>query len=188
MAILGVQMFTLRKYTQAEQDLDECFRRIRDIGYTSIQVSAFGPEVKPETTAEVAAKHGLAIGGTHVPWPRFLNDLDAVIAEHKLWDCRHTAIGMIPPADYLSLAGMQRFQQELEPVAAKLHDNGMTFSYHNHAHEFLHFDGKPWLAHLLDETPPEQLKWNWIPIGSSLAVVIPLSGSIAAVTGCRFCT
>ena len=33
MAILGVQMFTLRKYTQTENDLDAALAKIKDIGY-----------------------------------------------------------------------------------------------------------------------------------------------------------
>jgi len=45
----------------------------------------------------------------------------------------------------------------------------MTFSYHNHAHEFVHFDGKPWLGHLFDESSPEDLKMeldtHWVVAG-----------------------
>ncbi|MFP6806194.1 MAG: sugar phosphate isomerase/epimerase [Pseudomonadales bacterium] len=165
---LGVQMFTLRAYTQNANDLDTCLAKVREIGYQSIQVSAFGP-IAPEEVAFLCQKHDLDIGGTHVSWGRFQNDLDAVIDEHKLWDCKHTAIGMIPPADYMSIEGLQRFLKELEPVSKGLTAADMTFSYHNHNHEFLHFDGKPWLQHLLDQAPAEVLKMeldtHWVVAG-----------------------
>lgn len=167
---LGVQMFTLRKYTQSADDLALALDRIREIGYRSIQVSAFG-DIDADTVARLCRERELDIGGTHVAWDRFRFDTDSVIEEHKLWDCQHAAIGMIPPKTYLSMEGLERFLGELEPVASKLEENGIDFSYHNHAHEFRHFDDKPWLAHLYDTAPPAQLKAeldvHWIMAGGA---------------------
>jgi sugar phosphate isomerase/epimerase len=166
--ILGVQMYTLRKFTQDLASLDDALRRVREIGYRSIQVSGLGA-IAPGQVADCCARYELEIGGTHVAWDRFLNDLDGVIAEHRLWNCRHAAIGMIPPAEYLSLDGLDRFVTELAPVAERLAEHGIDFSYHNHAHEFVHFDGRPWLAHLLERASAEQLKVeldvHWVAAG-----------------------
>ena len=170
MATLGVQMFTLRKYTQNEADLDKALKRLKDIGYRAIQVSAFG-DIPAETTAELCARHGVGICATHVSWDRFQNDLENVINEHQLWQCRHTAIGMIPPDTYLSMAGMEQFLTELKPVVAGLSAANMTFSYHNHAHEFVHFDGKPWLQQLLENSVEDELCFeldtHWIVAGGA---------------------
>ncbi len=167
---LGVQMFTLRKYTQSLDDLKQALQKVRAIGYTSIQVSAFGEIAATDILAACRAE-GIAIGGTHVAWDRFRFDLDRVIEEHLLWECRHAAIGMIAPKTYLSMAGLQRFLDELAPVAEKLGEHGIDFSYHNHAHEFVHFDGKPWLAHLYDTAPDRLLKaeldTHWIVAGGA---------------------
>lgn len=168
MADIGVQMFTLRNYTQTEDDLKRTLEKVSDIGYESIQVSAFG-KIDPERTRALAEEFSLQIGGTHVGWDRFKADLDDVIAEHKLWKCRHTAVGMIPPQDYLSMDGLTRFLDELAPIATGLAEAGISFSYHHHAHEFLHFEGKPWLAHLFEQAPPEQLNieidTHWVVAG-----------------------
>jgi sugar phosphate isomerase/epimerase len=111
----------------------------------------------------------IEIAGTHVAWDRFRYDIDRVIEEHKLWGCRHTAVGSIPARTYLSLAGLETFIEEATPVAEKLADAGIDFSYHNHNHEFLHFDGKPWLAHLYDVAPATVIKaeldTHWIVAG-----------------------
>ena len=166
--MLGVQMYTLRNYTQTEEDLDDALARISKIGYRSIQVSAFGP-ISPQTVADLCARYGLSIGGTHVAWDRFRHDLDSVIAEHKLWGCSHTAVGTIPPKTYLSMEGLHNFVAEATPIAAKLAQHGIDFSYHNHSHEFLHFDGKPWLEHLYESAPDDVIKaeldTHWIVAG-----------------------
>jgi sugar phosphate isomerase/epimerase len=171
---LGVQMFTLRAYTQDVENLDKCLKKVSEIGYRSIQVSAFGA-IEPQAIADLCQQYGLDIGGTHVSWDRFQNDLDSVIAEHKLWQCRHTAVGMIPPADYLSMDGLSRFYEELKPIAETLNAAGMTFSYHNHAHEFLQFSGKTWLKHMLEMIPGSCLKMeldtHWVVAGGGDPVV-----------------
>lgn len=168
MATLGVQMYTLRKFTQTVDDLAMALPRVREIGYRSIQVSAFG-DIPPATVAKLCEENELAIGGTHVAWDRFRHDIDRVIAEHQLWGCKHTAVGSIPAKTYLSLDGLEQFIAEAKPVAEKLAAAGITFSYHNHNHEFLHFEGKPWLAHLYDAVPGNvlgaELDTHWIVAG-----------------------
>lgn len=166
--MLGVQMYTLRKFTQTEEDLKMALERVREIGYRSIQISAFG-DIAPQTVADICRQNELVIGGTHVAWDRFRFDIDNVIAEHKLWDCRHTAVGAIPAKTYLSMEGLEKFIAEATPVAEKLAEHGIDFSYHNHNHEFLQFGGKPWLAHLYDSAPDHivkaELDTHWIVAG-----------------------
>ena len=43
MAEIGVQMFTLRRWTQTIEELREALARVKEIGYDTIQASAFGP-------------------------------------------------------------------------------------------------------------------------------------------------
>lgn len=166
--MLGVQMYTLRKYTQTIDDLKLSLERIRDIGYRSIQISAFG-DLDPETVAGLCRDNELVIGGTHVAWDRLRFDIDKVIAEHQLWGCSHTAVGSIPAKTYLTMQGLHRFIDEATPIAEKLAAHGIDFSYHNHNHEFLQFGGKPWLAHLYDTAPGDiikaELDTHWILAG-----------------------
>ena len=49
---LGVQMFTLRRYTQTEADLVPALIQLHEIGYRSIQVSAFG-DIPVRRTAQL---------------------------------------------------------------------------------------------------------------------------------------
>ncbi len=165
--VLGAQLYTVREHTRTIEDVRETLRKVADIGYTAIQISGFGP-MDPKDVARAVQDAGLTVAATHMGWPRFLEELDAVIEEHKLWGCEHTAIGGLP-GEYFSVDGLKRFLDELPPVAERLADEGMDFSYHNHHHELARYGEKTWLEMLYDQADPKHLKaeidTHWIQRG-----------------------
>ena len=165
--VLGAQLYTVRNFTQTIPGIAETLNKVADIGYTAVQISAFGP-VDPTEVARLVVDKGLTVAGTHVAWSRFLNELDEVIAEHKMWGCSHAAIGGLP-SEYRSLDGLKRFLDELGPVAEKLAQEGIDFSYHNHNHELMRYGEKTWLEMLYEQADPEMLKAEidvyWIQAG-----------------------
>ena len=166
--VLGAQLYTVREFTQTIPDIAESLKKVAGIGYTAIQISAFGP-VDPEKVAKLVEDNGLTVAGTHTAWDRFLNELDEVIAEHKMWGCTHAAIGGLFTPEYFGLDGLKRFLDELSPVAEKLAQEGIDFSYHNHNHELMRYGEKTWLEMLYEQAAPEMLKAEidvyWIQAG-----------------------
>ena len=140
MTQIGAQLYTIREHTKTVADIARSMERIRDIGYEAVQISAFGPADDREV-AGIMQDCGLTVAATHVSWPALIEDTAAVIDTHHTWDCRHVAIGGLPP-DYRSLEGIDRFIDELRPVAATLRAEGLDFSYHNHSHELVRLGGK----------------------------------------------
>lgn len=165
--IVGAQLYTLRDFTKTLPDIVETFRKVKEIGYSAVQLSGFGP-VDPRELAKAIADSGLNAVATHVGWPRFQKELDAVIEEHKLWNCPHPAIGGLP-GEYFCEDGVKRFLDELAPIAEKLGKEGLDFSYHNHNHELARYAGKTWLGQLYDTADPAVLKAEidtyWIVAG-----------------------
>jgi sugar phosphate isomerase/epimerase len=165
--ILGAQLYTVRDFVKTIPDIVETLKKIRKIGYTTIQISGFGP-VDPKEVAKVVKDSGLKAVASHIGWDRFLNELDAVIAEHKMWGCSHPAIGGLTP-EYFSNDGLKRFIGEVTPIAKRLAGEGMDFSYHNHNHELARHGAKTWLAALYEQTDPKLLKAEidtyWIQAG-----------------------
>ena len=165
--VLGAQLYTVRAFTQTIEDVAVTLKKVADIGYTAIQISGFGP-VDPKQVARLVEDNGLTVAITHMGWNRFRNELDEVIAVHKLWGCAHTAIGSLP-GEYRSLDGLKRFLDELAPLAERLAQEGMDFSYHNHNHELARYGDKTWLEMLYEQAPPEMLKAEldtyWIQAG-----------------------
>ncbi len=166
-AVLGAQLYTVRDYTKTIEDVRATLKKVADIGYTAVQISGFGP-MDPKDVAQAARDANLTVAATHMGWPRFLDEIDAVIEEHKLWDCPHSAIGGLP-AEYFSLDGLKRFLDELPGVAEKLAAEGIDFSYHNHHHELARYGDKTWLEMLYEQADPKHLKaeidTHWIQRG-----------------------
>ncbi len=165
--IAGAQLYTVREHTKTLEDLKATLKRVADIGYSAVQVSGFGP-IDPKDVARLMQDNGLYVAATHLAWERFRTDLDAVIAEHKLWGCPHPAIGGLP-AEYRSADGVMRFRDELTPIAEKLAREGMDFSYHNHSHELAKYGSRTWLDMLYSDIPPAVLKAEidvyWVQAG-----------------------
>jgi sugar phosphate isomerase/epimerase len=156
--VLAAQLYTIRTSTQTADDFAASMRKVREIGYTAVQVSGIGPISRQEVKAIVDA-NGLKVCITHIGYERLTKDLPAVIDEHRLWDCKHVAIGSMPGA-YRDEGeqGYRRFAKEASEIGRKLREAGLTFSYHNHSFEFVRFGKLTGLDIIYNESNPEDLK------------------------------
>jgi len=156
--VLAAQLYTIREFTQTAADLAASLKKVKDIGYTAVQVSAIGPIPDAEVKAMVDDL-GLTICITHTAYPKLWIEIDAVIAQHKLWGCPNVAIGSMPgPYRETGEEGFRRFAAEANAVGEKLAKAGLTFSYHNHSFEFVKFGQRTGLDLLFEETDPRYLK------------------------------
>lgn len=167
--VVGAQLYTARELCRSLPELKDTLKRIAGIGYKNVQVSGI-KDIEPKDIAEACEAAGLLVVTTHYPWPDFVGDLDRVVADHKMYGCRHLAIGGLPP-DYRSAEGVARFVEELKPVSERLIAEGMTFSYHNHNQEFARIGDKTMIETLFDATTPEQLCFEldtyWVQAGGA---------------------
>jgi len=154
---IGAQLYTVREFTQTIDGVRRTFEKVRKIGYSAVQISGFG-RVDPKEVAKIVADSGLTVACTHMAWPRFRNELDAVIAENKMWKCSHPAIGGLFDKEYISHKCVQRFIDELTPIAQRLAAAGMDFSYHNHSYELARIGKKTWLQEVYEQGSPRDLK------------------------------
>lgn len=138
--LIGAQTYTVREYTQNEQDFRQAMKRIADIGYKSVQLSAIGP-IAPEILREVCDQNGLRIVLTHTNPDRMLSDTEGVIRDHDIMGCRYIGVGMMPER-YRSAEGVHQFVKDYLPAARKMADSGKLLMYHNHHLEWQKVDGK----------------------------------------------
>ncbi len=158
-SLLAAQLYTVRDFAQTAAGLAESLKKVRAIGYRAVQVSGIGLIPDAEVKAMCDAE-GLTICNTHVrPSEALWNDLDAVISQHRLWNCKHVAIGSMP-AQYREAgeAGYRRFAQDASRIGEKLHAAGLTFSYHNHSFEFVRFGRRTGLDIIYGESDPPYLQ------------------------------
>lgn len=157
--IIGAQGFTIRNFAQNESDLRVTAKKLHDIGFTTLQVSAFG-EIDPKIIRAICDENGLQIVVTHTNPQQILEDIDAVIEKHRIFGTSYVGIGMMPQKYTGSLEGTRQFLRDFAPAADKLHAAGMKLHYHNHGFEYEKFDGECLIDRMQDETDPE--KWGFI--------------------------
>ena len=160
--IMGIQLYTLRDFTQTSEALDQTLGRLAAMGVTDVQFSAIG-DIPAETQKAILERHGMRVCVTHKSFDRFRNDLPGLIAEHKTIGCDAPGLGGCPGEYRESAAAVRRFIEETRPIAKTLLENGMTFNYHNHDFEFKKLpDADACIMDLLlAETDPES--FHFIP-------------------------
>lgn len=152
---LGAQLYTLRDFTQTEADLADSLKKIADIGYTEVQISAIGP-IAPEKVKELCDENSLKIVLTHTNPERIMNDTDAVIKEHEIMGCDYIGIGSMP-GKYKSEAWYDHFRKDYIEAAKKIAASGKLLMYHNHNFEFGKIDGKRIIERILDDFKSDEL-------------------------------
>ncbi len=168
-SVIGAQLYTLRDFLKTPDDIRTTFARVRDMGYEAVQCSGLGPIGVPELK-QVADDAGLKIVATHIGFDRIRDEPQTVIDDHKLWGCRHVAIGGMP-REYRDSEGFARFARDASAAARPLIEAGLTFSYHNHSFELERVGQRTGLQILADESDPETFSFEidtyWIQHGGA---------------------
>jgi len=164
---LGAQLYTVRDYCKTPEELDVTLRKIKEMGYTTVQASALW-HLPVEEVASIARSHDLRIVLTHMGYDRFTNDLDALIKNHHVLGCQLAGLGGLPQ-EFRNEEGYHAFAKQFRAIADELGRNGLKFSYHNHQFEFERFQGKTGLEILMENTNPETFLFTldtyWVQAG-----------------------
>ncbi|HEY1683727.1 MAG TPA: sugar phosphate isomerase/epimerase [Tepidisphaeraceae bacterium] len=165
-AVLGAQLYTLREFMKTPADIAKSLKKVRQMGYQTVQVSGIGP-IDPKELKKILDGEGLKCVVTHVALDRMKNETQKVIDDHQLWGCKYTAVGGFFPTQ----AGKQdwiNWATDYNDVGKKLAAGGLQLGYHNHSHELTHYDGKPALQIMLDHFSPQiwmEIDTYWIQHG-----------------------
>ncbi len=135
---LSAQLFTVKDFTKTQDEISETLKKVKEIGYNSVQVSAFG-KYDPCWLADKVKELGLEICASHTPFDRIIDDTDAVIKEHKAWGCKYIGLGMgfFPNQDKTHFDVLL---EKLDRPVKKIADSGLLFLYHNHGNELKTID------------------------------------------------
>ena len=131
----GAQLYTLRAYTQNEKDFEYTINKVAEMGYTTVQLSAIGKDLKPEWLKKVCDQAGLDIVLTHSDVNRILNDTERLIEEHNIMNCPYIGIGAMPDK-YRTSEWLYHFAKDFKEPAQKIAEAGKLLMYHNHDFEF----------------------------------------------------
>ncbi|MCA0758473.1 sugar phosphate isomerase/epimerase [Paenibacillus sp. N4] len=168
LANIAAQLYTLRDFCKTEADLEQTLRKVREIGYQAVQVSGIGP-IAPEAVKRIADEAGLNICATHVSYDSLVNEFEANVQKHKLWNCEYVGIGGLPERYRTSGESYAAFAKEASEIGRRLKEQGLQFIYHNHQFEFEKFGGRTGMDILAQESDFDafgfELDTYWVHVG-----------------------
>ncbi|MGN0249881.1 MAG: sugar phosphate isomerase/epimerase family protein [Oliverpabstia sp.] len=166
---IGAQYYTLRDYIKNIEDFDSTCKKIAEIGYQIIQISA-SPLLAQEMRT-VTDKYNLKTVVTHKGFSDFVTNVEDVIEYNRLLDSDFCGIGCMPFEYTENIETLSDFIQKTNQAAEKIKAAGMTLVYHNHAFEFAKIDGKTIMDWILEETDPENVQFivdtYWVQYGGA---------------------
>ena len=154
---LGAQLYTLRQYTQNENDFASTIKKVADIGYKYVQVSGIGGDIPASFIKKVTEDNGIKVILTHSSLDKIKNETEKVIEDHETFGCPGIGIGGYGGAR--SADGFKQFAEDIAPAVAKIKAANKYFLYHNHKYEFEHFEkGKTAIDIMLENSDKSTFK------------------------------
>ena len=131
MITLAAQLYTVRDHLTDAPAIRNTMEKIREIGYTAVQL--FGAAEPAEKCARAAAEAGLRISGILANLDKYEENLDAyleICGKYGIKDLGVSASVTEPEA-------VAEYIKRANRMARTVKAYGLTFSYHNHATEFI---------------------------------------------------
>lgn len=171
---LAIQFYTLRDFCKTASDLAATCKKVRDIGYESVQVSGVGP-IEPKEISKILADHGLRAIAAHDSSKAIITDTDKIIERNNALGVRYTCYPWPDGVDFTDLGSVDKLCADLNRAGAKLREAGITLCYHNHDLEFYRLpNGKIALEYIYEKTSPENLQAEidtfWVQAGGGCPI------------------
>ena len=126
----GIQMYSVRDFTK--DDLDGALRQVSELGYKFVEFAGFFGH-SAEAVRDMLDKYGLRVSGTHTGWQEVAEHFKETVAYHKIIGNKNI---IVPGADLNNQEKLDAFIKMANEFQPRLADEGISFGYHNHAHEF----------------------------------------------------
>ncbi len=170
---VAAQLYTVRDYLKTPTDIAASMKKVREAGYTAVQVSGLGPIHEAELL-DILDGEGLVCCSTHESSDTILNEPEKIVERLAKLGCTYTAYPYPSGVDFSSLDAVKELARRLNHAGKVLHDAGRVLTYHNHNIEFCHVGGKAALEVIYDETDPRyvqsEIDTYWVQAGGACPV------------------
>ncbi len=167
---VGLQLFTLRDHIKTPADVAVSMKKVREIGYTAVQVSGMGP-IPEEELMRIVDGEGITLCATHESSAKILDEPEAVIERLQKLRCTLTAYPFPAGVDFASPASIDELITKLDAAGAKMKAAGITLAYHNHGNEFHRAGNHTVLEQIYARTHPDhlaaELDTYWVQYGGA---------------------
>lgn len=153
---IGLQISSLKPYIQTRGGVADTLRRVREMGYTDVQLQWTGADVPCEFIAEELERNQLACWGTQDYYDVVMARMDYEIRAAGLYGARYICVSGVPER-YLSPEGLKAMAAELNRTQARLAERGIALTFHPRHMELVPMDGASATERLLELSPGVQL-------------------------------
>ena len=154
MADIALQMYTMRNCMADEKQLLETLRRVREIGYRSVQITR-PAYVTIEALKRMLDECGLSADSALGHCMKLDEEYDAILHEAEVLGTRVVRLDGIPMELAQTAEGYRTFARILEKGGRAFRAAGYDMYYHFHAFEWTNFCAERGIDILLNETTPE---------------------------------
>jgi sugar phosphate isomerase/epimerase len=169
---IALQLYTIRDETA--RDFKATLRHIANLGYSGVEFAGYG-DLSSSEMAALLSETGLRVAGSHVRWNALENNLEHEIDYCLAIGSRHITLPYLG-SEWYTGAKLTTLTSQLNAFGRIAHAKGVTFSYHNHDHEFAqNEDGRYLLDTLLDSTDPAYVKIELDTYWAAFAGVDPIA-------------
>ena len=165
---VAVQLYTLRDFCNTAAEYADTLKKVRAIGYESIQISGVGPIPATELRS-IAEGEGLSICATHESPEDVLDAPAKVVETLAALGTKYTAYPYPAGINFNDPACVNNLIAKLDAAGAVLRQAGQVLTYHNHGCELFRAGGKTILQTIYDGTNPQNLQGEidtyWVQVG-----------------------
>ncbi|MDD5260384.1 MAG: sugar phosphate isomerase/epimerase [Methylacidiphilales bacterium] len=166
---LALQFYTLRNFCATAADFAVTCKKVRAIGYKTIQLSGAG-SIPEEEVVRILNGEGLVCCATHEPADIIRKEPEKVIARLQKLGVKYTAYPYPAGVKCNRQEDVDLLVRELDAAGAKLRAAGQVLAYHNHAIEFVKLpNGQIALDAIYSRTNPKnvlaEIDTYWVQYG-----------------------
>ncbi|MCL2159301.1 MAG: sugar phosphate isomerase/epimerase [Oscillospiraceae bacterium] len=168
----GATFFTVREYTKDREQYENAVKKVKEIGYDSVQHGTPHFMTAAEDKALLDA-YGLVPCSAYAGLESMLANPDALkksIDTAHIYGVKYICVGTLPDELRENAEGYKQFAEQLNKAGKELKKEGLGIMYHNHALEFYSFGGgRHGMDIMVEETDPELVFFNldthWLAAG-----------------------
>ncbi len=143
---IALQLWTIKEDLAA--DFTGTLQKVKESGYDGVEFAGYNDLSAAEVSTILAASD-LEAAASHIPFEKLEEDLEGVMAFEKTIGNSRIVCPWLSFADY---AQWKAAFAKLDVIGKTLQENGFSFYYHNHAHEFQQVAGVDILHYMTAHT------------------------------------
>ena len=145
---IGIQLYSLRE--QMERDFEGTLKKVSEIGYDCVEFAGYY-DYSAEEIKQMLDKYGLTAPSVHQHHEYFLENCQEKMDFLKTLGVKYITFPGVWLEGLKANPEYPQVIKDINYVCDMAKKNGFEVLYHNHAHEFVEFEGKYNLEWLIED-------------------------------------